>query len=109
MAVRGSRHRSTEHSYYLDLGTEGEVQYGPAHSCLLPTSASANSIRIRSAVDYCGQLFSSNNFGDATGLTIEGCTPSPSGQEVAASYRVVAQNDFRTMSIPLVVRLLARR
>ena len=48
-------------------------------------------------------------FGDATGLTIEGCTSTPSGQEVAASYRVVDQNDFRTMSIPLVVRLLARR
>jgi putative ABC transport system permease protein len=42
------------------------------------------------------------SFGDATRLTIEGRSPSPSGQEVAASYRVIDQNYFRTMGIPLL-------
>jgi putative ABC transport system permease protein len=42
------------------------------------------------------------NFGDATRLTIEGRTPSVLGQETLASYRVIDQNYFRTMSIPLL-------
>jgi putative ABC transport system permease protein len=39
------------------------------------------------------------NLGDATSLNIEG---RPSGQGVAASYRVIDQNYFRTMGIPLL-------
>ena len=42
------------------------------------------------------------NFGDATGLIIEGRTSSSSGQENTASYRVIDPNYFRTMSIPLL-------
>ena len=42
------------------------------------------------------------NLGDATSLTIEGRNPAPSGQEVTASYRVIDQNYFRTMGIPLL-------
>ena len=42
------------------------------------------------------------NFGDATGLIIEGRTSSASGQENSASYRVIDPNYFRTMSIPLL-------
>jgi putative ABC transport system permease protein len=42
------------------------------------------------------------NFGDATRLAIEGRSPSASGQETIASYRVIDPNYFRTMSIPLL-------
>ena len=42
------------------------------------------------------------NLGDATSLTIEGRNPSPAGQDVTASYRVIDQNYFRTMGIPLL-------
>jgi len=42
------------------------------------------------------------NLGDATSLTIEGRNPPPPGQEITVSYRVIDQNYFRTMGIPLL-------
>ncbi len=42
------------------------------------------------------------NLGDATSLTIEGGNPPPPGQEITVSYRVIDQNYFRTMGIPLL-------
>jgi predicted permease len=42
------------------------------------------------------------DFGDATSLTIQGRNPPPPGQEVNASYRVIDQNYFHTMGIPLL-------
>lgn len=42
------------------------------------------------------------NLGDATRLTIEGRNPPPPGQEIAVSYRVIDQDYFRTMVIPLL-------
>ena len=42
------------------------------------------------------------NLGDATSMTIEGRRPLPLGQEVTASYRVIDQNYFHTMGIPLL-------
>ncbi|HEX8136906.1 MAG TPA: ABC transporter permease [Pyrinomonadaceae bacterium] len=40
--------------------------------------------------------------GDATTLSIEGREPPPTGEEEAVSYRVIDQNYFRTMGIPLL-------
>jgi len=39
---------------------------------------------------------------DATGVTIQSVTPQPPDQEIAVSYRVIDQNYFRTMGIPLL-------
>ena len=42
------------------------------------------------------------NMQDATAITIEGVAPPPPGQEITVAYRVIDQNYFRTMSIPLL-------
>ena len=42
------------------------------------------------------------NFGDATSLTIQGRNPPAPGQEVNASYKVIDQNYFHAMGIPLL-------
>jgi putative ABC transport system permease protein len=42
------------------------------------------------------------NLGDSTSLTIEGRNPAPPGQEISVGYRVIDQNYFRTMGIPLL-------
>ncbi len=42
------------------------------------------------------------NLEDATSLTIEGGKPPPPGQNITVSYRVIDQNYFRTMGIPLL-------
>lgn len=42
------------------------------------------------------------NVGDATAVTIEGFNAAPSERETAVSYRVVDQNYFRTIGIPLL-------
>ncbi len=39
---------------------------------------------------------------DATVVTMEGVNPPPAGQEFTVSYRVIDQNYFRTMGIPLL-------
>ena len=39
---------------------------------------------------------------DATAVTIEGIAPPPPGQEITVGYRVIDQNYFRTMGIPLL-------
>src|SRR5947209_6856271 len=41
------------------------------------------------------------NLGDETTLSIEGYEPPPSGEKPSVSYRVIDQNYFRTMGIPL--------
>ena len=40
--------------------------------------------------------------GDSTTLNIEGRSPPSPGQKITASYRVIDQNYFRTMGIPLL-------
>jgi len=42
------------------------------------------------------------DLGDATTLTIEGGNPPVPGHEITVSYRVIDQNYFRTMDIPLL-------
>jgi putative ABC transport system permease protein len=42
------------------------------------------------------------NLGDATSLTIEGGKPASPGEKITVSYRVIDQNYFRTMGIPLL-------
>ena len=42
------------------------------------------------------------NLQDATAVTIEGVAPPPPGQEITVGYRVIDQNYFRTLAIPLL-------
>lgn len=42
------------------------------------------------------------NLQDATAVTIEGVAPLPPGQEITVGYRVIDQNYFRTLGIPLL-------
>ena len=42
------------------------------------------------------------NLEDTTSLSIEGGKPPPPGQNITVSYRVIDQNYFRTMGIPLL-------
>jgi len=42
------------------------------------------------------------NLGDATAVTIEGGAPPPPGEKLTVSYRVIDQNYFSTLAIPLL-------
>jgi putative ABC transport system permease protein len=42
------------------------------------------------------------NLQDATAVSIEGVAPPPPGQEITVGYRVIDQNYFRTLGIPLL-------
>jgi putative ABC transport system permease protein len=42
------------------------------------------------------------NLGDATAVTIEGGAPPPPGEKLTVPYRVIDQNYFRTLHIPLL-------
>jgi len=42
------------------------------------------------------------SLGDATGVTIEGGAPPPPGEKLSVSYRVIEQNYFRVLGIPLL-------
>jgi putative ABC transport system permease protein len=42
------------------------------------------------------------NFGDATAVNIEGRAPPPPGEKLSVPYRVIDQNYFHTLGIPLL-------